>query len=110
MISFDVMVEKVANYDELLCSTEAHFNVDFNKYSEEYADGFNYENKYIVTASPTKISFLMSDSNIIPNLISEINSFLLDNFQNQLVGIRCKGKEDLLQSDFFPGIKTKIIL
>jgi len=106
MNSLDLLVEN-DDYGELLKKTEIFFNLELNRVSEEYADGFNDCKKYIITASPTKIKFMTPNDFSI--LLNDVKEFLKNNFADHYVGLRSIGNENLLRSTIFDNVKSLII-
>lgn len=96
MLTLDLLVSNKNNYKSLLNSTEKHFNISFYKYSNYYADAFNDETKIIVSATPSKLSFMLPDQSNFTEFITEVESYLNDNFQHQLVGFKCSNPMDSL--------------
>mgnify|MGYP001412468467 CR=1 FL=1 len=107
MNSLDLIVDKTENYDLFLKDAENHFNVGFYKLSMEYADAYNDEKEYILTASPTKLSFRFRNN--LEELICDISSYLSKNYANQVVGIRCVGEEKKLEQLKIRDVRTVII-
>ncbi|MFE0560724.1 hypothetical protein ACFW1P_32885 [Paenibacillus sp. NPDC058910] len=109
MYSLDIIIDKSNDYDKLLRYTADHFNINFYKQSNCYADAFNDEKKFIVSASPSKISFMLPESSDVGEFMVKIVPFLSDNFNDQTVGVRCIGKEDKIGKINVSNVRTVVI-
>lgn len=109
MYSFDLIIDRSNNYNDLLKTTANYFNLNFYRQSDSYADAFNDEKKFIVSASPSKISFMLPESADIRDLLAEVVPFIKQNFYEQTVGVRCIGKEENIQDINIQNVNTVLI-
>lgn len=109
MYSFDLIFDKSNDYNDVLRNTANHFDLNFYKQSESYADAFNDEKKFIVSASPSRISFMLPESSDVKEFLLDVVPFLKENFFNQTVGVRCIGKEEKINNLNISNVHTVIL-